>query len=73
MYFIFRYVILYDSSVSFVRQLEVHKACRPGMPFRVYFMTYEQSTEEQIYLTSLQREKQSFYSLIREKGVSLGT
>nr|CAB3243315.1 DNA repair endonuclease XPF [Phallusia mammillata] len=62
-----RFVILYDSSVHFVRQLEVHKACRPGIPLRVYFLTYRSSAEEQVYLTSLRREKEAFHSLIREK------
>uniref|UniRef100_F6YY22 DNA repair endonuclease XPF n=1 Tax=Ciona intestinalis TaxID=7719 RepID=F6YY22_CIOIN len=62
-----RYVILYDSSIHFVRQLEVYKACRPGIPLRVYFLTFQSSAEEQVYLTSLRREKEAFHSLIQEK------
>ncbi|XP_078488530.1 DNA repair endonuclease XPF [Ciona intestinalis] len=62
-----RYVILYDSSIHFVRQLEVYKACRPGVPLRVYFLTFQSSAEEQVYLTSLRREKEAFHSLIQEK------
>ena len=62
-----RFVILYDNSVHFVRQLEIFKACNPGIPLRVYFLTYQSSAEEQIYLTALRREKEAFQSLIQEK------
>ena len=62
-----RFVILYDNSVHFVRQLEIYKACNPGIPLRVYFLTYNSSAEEQIYLTALRREKEAFQTLIREK------
>lgn len=62
-----RFVVLYNNSLHFVRQLEVYKACKPGIPLRVYVLTYEMSTEEQIYLTSVKREKEAFHSLIREK------
>uniref|UniRef100_H2Y933 DNA repair endonuclease XPF n=1 Tax=Ciona savignyi TaxID=51511 RepID=H2Y933_CIOSA len=62
-----RYVILYDCSIHFVRQLEIYKACRPGVPLRVYFLTFQSSAEEQVYLTSLRKEKEAFHSLIQEK------
>lgn len=62
-----RFVILYNNSLHFVRQLEVYKACKPGIPLRVYVLTYEMSTEEQIYLTSVKREKEAFHSLIQQK------
>ena len=62
-----RFVILYDNSVHFVRQLEIFKACNPGIPLRVYFLTYQSSAEEQIYLTALRREKDAFQTLIQEK------
>ncbi|MBN3303856.1 XPF endonuclease, partial [Amia calva] len=62
-----RYVVLYDAEVSFVRQLEIYKASRPGKPLRVYFLIYGGSTEEQRYLTALRKEKQAFEHLIREK------
>uniref|UniRef100_A0A6Q2WVT2 DNA repair endonuclease XPF n=1 Tax=Esox lucius TaxID=8010 RepID=A0A6Q2WVT2_ESOLU len=61
------FVVLYDAELSFVRQLEVYKATRPGKPLRVYFLIYGSSTEEQRYLTSLAKEKQAFEHLIREK------
>ncbi|XP_068161430.1 DNA repair endonuclease XPF [Antennarius striatus] len=61
------FVVLYDAEVSFVRQLEIYKANRPGKPLRVYFLIYGGSTEEQKYLTSLSKEKKAFEHLIREK------
>uniref|UniRef100_A0A8D0L5D3 DNA repair endonuclease XPF n=1 Tax=Sphenodon punctatus TaxID=8508 RepID=A0A8D0L5D3_SPHPU len=62
-----RYVVLYDAELTFVRQLEIYKASRPGKPLRVYFLVYGGSTEEQRYLTSLRKEKEAFEKLIREK------
>uniref|UniRef100_A0A3B3D8G6 DNA repair endonuclease XPF n=1 Tax=Oryzias melastigma TaxID=30732 RepID=A0A3B3D8G6_ORYME len=61
------FVVLYDAELSFVRQLEVYKAMRPGKPLRVYFLIYGGSTEEQKYLTALSKEKKAFEHLIREK------
>ncbi|KAM6963536.1 DNA repair endonuclease XPF [Tautogolabrus adspersus] len=61
------FVVLYDAELSFVRQLEIYKASRPGKPLRVYFLIYGGSTEEQKYLTSLSKEKKAFEHLIREK------
>nr|XP_039252732.1 DNA repair endonuclease XPF-like [Styela clava] len=62
-----RFVVLYNSSINFIRQLEVYKACKPGVPFRIYVFTYESSTEEQVYLTTVRREKEAFNSLIQQK------
>ncbi|KAM6250071.1 DNA repair endonuclease XPF [Porphyrio hochstetteri] len=62
-----RYVVLYDAELTFVRQLEIYKASRPGKPVRVYFLIYGGSTEEQRYLTALRKEKEAFEKLIREK------
>ena len=62
-----RYIILYDSDMTFVRQVEVYQAQRPGRQTRVYFMLYRGSVEEQAYLTTLKREKKAFESLIQEK------
>nr|XP_020498192.1 DNA repair endonuclease XPF [Labrus bergylta] len=61
------FVVLYDAELSFVRQLEIYRACRPGKPLRVYFLIYGGSTEEQKYLTTLSKEKKAFEHLIREK------
>ncbi|XP_023584241.1 DNA repair endonuclease XPF isoform X2 [Trichechus manatus latirostris] len=62
-----RYVVLYDAELTFVRQLEIYRAGRPGKPLRVYFLIYGGSTEEQRYLTALRKEKEAFEKLIREK------
>lgn len=63
-----RYVILYDPQMDFVRELEVYKASRPGVPLRVYFVIYTGSVEEQRFLTTLRKEKEAFESLIKSKG-----
>ncbi|GAB1606690.1 DNA repair endonuclease XPF [Argonauta hians] len=63
------YVILYDSCMKFVRELEVYHATRPHVPLRVYFLIYSDSVEEQQYLTTLRREKEAFEFLIREKAM----
>ncbi|CAJ0963424.1 unnamed protein product [Ranitomeya imitator] len=59
-----RYVVLYDAELSFVRQLEIHRASKQKT-LRVYFLIYGGSTEEQRYLTSLRKEKEAFEQLIR--------
>lgn len=61
------FVVLYDAELSFVRQLEIYRASRPGKPLRVYFLIYGGSTEEQKYLTELSKEKKAFEHLIKEK------
>lgn len=63
------FVVLYDAELSFVRQLEIYKASRPGKPLRVYFLIYGGSTEEQKYLTALSKEKKAFEHLIRSEPV----
>lgn len=62
-----RYVILYDSNMQFVRQLEVYHAAKPDIPLRVYFLIYKNSMEEQRFLTTLRKEKEAFEYLIKEK------
>ncbi|XP_053550306.1 DNA repair endonuclease XPF [Bombina bombina] len=61
-----RYLVLYDAELSFVRQLEIYRACKQKA-LRVYFLIYGGSTEEQRYLTALRKEKEAFEKLIREK------
>jgi len=51
-------VILYDPDVSFIRQLEVYNAQQSkDNSLCVYFMVYEESAEQQAYLTEVKREK----------------
>jgi hypothetical protein len=48
---------------------KVYKAENPGVPLRVYFLTYGESIEQFKYLNTLKREMGAFEHLIREKSV----
>ncbi|WFD07905.1 DNA repair protein RAD16 [Malassezia vespertilionis] len=60
------YVIMYDPSPRFVRQVEVYRRLH-HQSLRVYFMLYTDTLEEQLYLAGLRREKDAFERLIRQK------
>ncbi|KAI9351789.1 hypothetical protein DFJ73DRAFT_830901 [Zopfochytrium polystomum] len=64
-----RWVILYDVDVGFVRRLEVYQVTNPTVNLSVYFMVYDNSVEEQRYLSLLRKEKDAFERLIRDKSV----
>lgn len=66
-----RFIIMYDPDPTFVRCIELYKACNPGKQLRVYFTVYDNSVEEQLYLSALRREKDAFTKLIRDKSVSV--
>lgn len=61
-----KYIIMYDSDLTFIRQLEVWQA-RHVDRVRVYVLVYKGTTEEQVYLTNVKREKDAFEYLIKEK------
>ncbi|KAL0276275.1 UNVERIFIED_CONTAM: hypothetical protein PYX00_003883 [Menopon gallinae] len=61
------WVILYDSDMTLVRQLEVFQRKNTAIPLTVYFLVYGGTIEEQAYLTSLRKEKEAFDYLIQEK------
>jgi DNA excision repair protein ERCC-4 len=61
------FVILFDGDVSAIRQLELFKLMTPGANLRIYFATYQNSIEEQKFLSSIKKEQDSFDKLIREK------
>ncbi|CAG9578817.1 unnamed protein product [Danaus chrysippus] len=65
------YIILYQSDVSAVRQIELFECKKqPEEPkSKVYFLIHDKTVEEQSYLTSLRREKQAFEMLIQAKSV----
>ncbi|XP_071449641.1 DNA repair endonuclease XPF [Hetaerina americana] len=65
--FLPHFVIMYDADISAVRQIEVYQGYHPEFPLHVYFLMYGGSVEEQAYLTSLRKEKESFEHLIQEK------
>lgn len=64
-------VIIVDPSLSWIRTLELYKARHPSWPLRVYFLMFENSVEEQRYLTAIRQEKKAFERLIREKSVTV--
>ncbi|PWN88390.1 DNA repair protein [Acaromyces ingoldii] len=64
-----RFIVMYDPEPSFVRRIEVYRSTHPHVSIRVYFLMYAESVEEQRYLSSLRREKDSFERLIREKSM----
>ncbi|KAI8925204.1 hypothetical protein BC831DRAFT_462186 [Entophlyctis helioformis] len=62
-----QWIIMYDPDVAFVRRVEVFKALNPHLHIKVYFLVYDNSVEEQRYLTSIRREKEAFERLINQK------
>lgn len=63
-----RYVIMYEPDAAFIRRIEMYRSSHGNRQVRVYFMYYGGSVEEQRYLSSVRREKDSFAKLIRERG-----
>lgn len=63
------WVIMYDPDVGFVRRLESFKALHRKRELKVYFMVYDNSVEEQRYLSAIRKEKASFEKMIRQKSV----
>lgn len=59
--------------MSAIRQLELYKLMTPGANLRIYFATYQNSIEEQKFLSSIKKEQDAFDKLIREKAVSVNT
>ncbi|CAO1631937.1 unnamed protein product [Jaminaea pallidilutea] len=64
-----RFIIMYDPDPAFVRRVELYRSSTMGANPRVYFLLYAESVEEQRYLSSLRKEKESFEKLIREKSM----
>ncbi|KAL4963889.1 ssDNA endodeoxyribonuclease RAD1 [Aspergillus stella-maris] len=62
-----RYIIMYEPDPAFIRRVEVYRSSHVGRNVRVYFMYYGGSVEEQRYLSTVRREKDSFTKLIKEK------
>ncbi|TPX41493.1 hypothetical protein SeMB42_g05553 [Synchytrium endobioticum] len=69
-----QWVVLYDPDLGFIRRLEVYKAGLTksdsgGGQVNIYLMYYGNSTEEQVYLSMIRKEKEAFEKLIHEKSV----
>ncbi|KAI1379665.1 DNA repair protein [Hypoxylon crocopeplum] len=62
-----RYIIMYEPDASFIRRIEVYRSSHNDRNVRVYFMFYNNSVEEQRYLATVRREKDSFTKLIKER------
>ncbi|BFG00357.1 DNA repair endonuclease XPF [Drosophila madeirensis] len=64
------HVVMYNTNVTAIRQLEVFEARRrlpPAERMKVYFLIHARTVEEQSYLTSLRREKSAFELIIDTK------
>ncbi|CAK8987349.1 DNA repair endonuclease XPF (DNA excision repair protein ERCC-4) [Durusdinium trenchii] len=61
------FIVLFDPDVKTVRQAEVYQARHPSRKLRLYFLQYQDSAEEQRYLSDLKREQDTFKALIEEK------
>ncbi|XP_052863284.1 DNA repair endonuclease XPF [Anopheles cruzii] len=65
-----RYIVMYHTNVTAIRQIEVYEARQRRAEVarvRVFAVIYSKTVEEQSYLTSLRREKQAFELLIETK------
>lgn len=65
-----RYIVMFEPDAAFIRRVEVYRSSHSGRNVRVYFLYYGGSVEEQRYLSTVRREKDSFTKLIKEKSVS---
>ncbi|KAH8171897.1 ERCC4 domain-containing protein [Sarocladium implicatum] len=63
-----RYIIMYEPDAAFIRRVEVYRSSHNDRNVRVYFLYYGGSVEEQRYLSSVRREKDTFTKLIKERG-----
>ena len=64
-----QWIVIYDPDIAFVRRIEIYKAENTDRHLKVFFLVYDNSSEEQQYLTNLRREKESFEKLILQKSV----
>lgn len=65
-----KWIILYSPDMGFVRKIEVFSALHPEHAIKVYFMVYDNSIEEQMYLMEIRKEKEAFERIIMKKSVS---
>ncbi|EJT99777.1 hypothetical protein DACRYDRAFT_96032 [Dacryopinax primogenitus] len=66
-----RWIIMYEPDQAFIRRVEVYRSSHPGLAVRVYFMVYEMTSEDYMYLASQRREKDAFAKLIEERATML--
>ena len=61
------FVVLYEPSLEATREVEAYQAMHPERRVTVYYLVYQDSVEEQRYLSDLRRERDAFKALIDEK------
>ena len=61
------YIVMFDPDLTLLRELEVYAAYHPQLPVTVYFCQYNDSVEQQRYLSSIKQEKEAFDTLIFQK------
>lgn len=66
------YVVLYEYNVGFVRSLEVHAALswdedKDRAALKAYFLMFEASAEQKVFVKALEREQSAFERLIHHK------
>ncbi|KZT51574.1 hypothetical protein CALCODRAFT_125678 [Calocera cornea HHB12733] len=66
-----RWIVMYEPDQSFIRRVEVYRSSHPGLAVRIYFMVYELTSEDYMYLSQQRREKDAFAKLIEERGSML--
>ncbi|KAJ3125246.1 hypothetical protein HK098_000444 [Nowakowskiella sp. JEL0407] len=62
-----QWIIMYNPDLAFVRRVEMWNLRDINTPIKLYFMVYNESIEEQIYLSGIRKEKEAFERLINEK------
>ncbi|KAI0978475.1 hypothetical protein GJ496_001474 [Pomphorhynchus laevis] len=60
-------IIMYDCHLRYIRQIELYCVLHPDCLPTVHCLTFVDSAEEQIYLSTLEREKAAMDELIRQK------
>ena len=61
------YIVMFDPDLTLLRELEVYAAYHPALPVTVYFCQYNDSVEQQRYLSNIKQEKEAFDTLIFQK------
>ncbi|CAK5013467.1 unnamed protein product [Meloidogyne enterolobii] len=63
------YIIMYSQDMAATRAIETFKCLNEDHPLELYVLMYEDSYEEERYLSSLQRENEAIETLIKEQSV----
>jgi DNA excision repair protein ERCC-4 len=60
---------MFDADNAFLRQLEIYRNERPGIPLRCYWLMYENSFESHTYFAALEKETEAFRFIIKQSKV----